>query len=58
MGIYGANGNSSRTYLHRFLARAGETVAPGERVLDAGAGRAPTASSSPTRSTRPPTSSP
>jgi SAM-dependent methyltransferase len=41
MAIYGANGNSSRTYLHRFLARAGETVAPGARVLDAGAGRAP-----------------
>jgi SAM-dependent methyltransferase len=41
MGIYGAAGNSSRTYLHRFLARAGQAVAPGERVLDAGAGRAP-----------------
>ena len=41
MAIYGAAGNSSRTYLHRFLARAGETVAPGERVLDAGSGRAP-----------------
>jgi SAM-dependent methyltransferase len=41
MAIYGADGNSSRTYLHRFLARAGETVAPGARVLDAGAGRAP-----------------
>lgn len=41
MGIYGAAGNSSRTYLHRFLARAGATVQPGERVLDAGAGRAP-----------------
>ena len=41
MAVYGAAGNSSRTYLHRFLARAGETVAPGQRVLDAGAGRAP-----------------
>jgi SAM-dependent methyltransferase len=41
MAVYGAAGNSSRTYLHRFLARAGETVAAGERVLDAGAGRAP-----------------
>ena len=41
MAIYGAAGNSSRTYLHRFLTRAGETVAPGERVLDAGSGRAP-----------------
>jgi SAM-dependent methyltransferase len=41
MAIYGANGNSSRTYLHRFLARAGQAVAAGERVLDAGAGRAP-----------------
>ena len=41
MAIYGANGNSSRTYLHRFLARAGEAVVPGARVLDAGAGRAP-----------------
>lgn len=41
MAIYGARGNSSRVYLHRFLARAGETVQPGELVLDAGAGRAP-----------------
>jgi SAM-dependent methyltransferase len=41
MAIYGARGNSSRVYLHRFLARAGETVKPGELVLDAGAGRAP-----------------
>src|SRR5215212_3077203 len=41
MAVYGAAGNSSRTYLHRFLARAGQAVAPGERVLDAGAGRAP-----------------
>jgi SAM-dependent methyltransferase len=41
MGIYGAAGNSSRTYLHRFLARAGQAVTPGERVLDAGSGRAP-----------------
>ena len=35
-----ANGNSSRAYLHDFLARAGLEVRPGERVLDAGAGRA------------------
>jgi SAM-dependent methyltransferase len=41
MAIYGARGNSSRVYLHRFLARAGEAVQPGELVLDAGAGRAP-----------------
>src|SRR4051794_28234668 len=41
MGIYSARGNSSRTYLFRFLTRAGEAVQPGERVLDAGAGRAP-----------------
>ncbi len=41
MGIYAAAGNSSRTYLHRFLERAGEAVRPGQRVLDAGAGRAP-----------------
>jgi SAM-dependent methyltransferase len=41
MGIYSARGNSSRTYLHRFLARAGQAVQPGELVLDAGAGRAP-----------------
>jgi SAM-dependent methyltransferase len=41
MGIYGARGNSSRTYLYRFLARAGDAVQPGELVLDAGAGRAP-----------------
>jgi SAM-dependent methyltransferase len=39
--IYGASGNSSRTYLHRFLARAARTVQPGQLVLDAGAGRAP-----------------
>ena len=32
--------NTSRTYLHRFLVRAGEAVAPGQLVLDAGAGRA------------------
>ena len=31
--------NSSRTYLHRFLARAARAVEPGELVLDAGAGR-------------------
>jgi SAM-dependent methyltransferase len=41
MGIYRAAGNSSRTYLHRFLVRAGETVQPGELVLDAGSGQAP-----------------
>lgn len=41
MAIYAARGNSSRVYLHRFLTRAGETVQPGELVLDAGAGRAP-----------------
>src|SRR5215217_4654536 len=41
MRIYGAAGNSSRTYLHRFLARAGATVRPGQLVLDAGSGRAP-----------------
>jgi SAM-dependent methyltransferase len=31
--------NSSRTYLHRFLARAARAVPPGALVLDAGAGR-------------------
>jgi SAM-dependent methyltransferase len=41
MGIYAAAGNSSRTYLHRFVTRAGEAVEPGQLVLDAGAGRAP-----------------
>ena len=41
MAAYGAAGNSSRTYLHRFLTRAGQTVQPGQLVLDAGAGRAP-----------------
>jgi SAM-dependent methyltransferase len=41
MGIYAAAGNSSRTYLHRFLERAGEAVQPDHLVLDAGAGRAP-----------------
>jgi SAM-dependent methyltransferase len=41
MAPYAAAGNSSRAYLHRFLARAGETVQPGQLVLDAGAGRAP-----------------
>jgi SAM-dependent methyltransferase len=41
MGIYAAAGNSSRTYLHRFLERAGDVVQPGQLVLDAGAGRAP-----------------
>jgi SAM-dependent methyltransferase len=41
MAIYGAAGNSSRTYLHRFIARAAGAVEPGDLVLDAGAGRAP-----------------
>jgi SAM-dependent methyltransferase len=41
MGVYGGTGNSSRTYLHTFLARAGRAVEPGQLVLDAGAGRAP-----------------
>jgi SAM-dependent methyltransferase len=41
MRIYGAAGNSSRTYLHRFLERAGQAVQPGQLVLDAGSGRAP-----------------
>jgi len=41
MAVYAAAGNSSRAYLHRFLARAGAEVQPGELVLDAGAGRAP-----------------
>jgi ubiquinone/menaquinone biosynthesis C-methylase UbiE len=41
MAIYGAAGNSSRVYLHRFLVRAGQEVRPGQLVLDAGAGRAP-----------------
>jgi ubiquinone/menaquinone biosynthesis C-methylase UbiE len=39
--VYGARGNSSRVYLHRFLARAGQAVEPGQLVLDAGSGRAP-----------------
>jgi SAM-dependent methyltransferase len=38
---YAARGNPSRTRLHSFLVRAGEEVAPGQLVLDAGAGRAP-----------------
>jgi SAM-dependent methyltransferase len=41
MAVYGAKGNSSRTYQHRFLKGAARAVRPGERVLDAGAGRAP-----------------
>ena len=41
MAVYAARGNSSRTYLHRFLVRAGQAVEPGQLVLDAGAGRAP-----------------
>jgi SAM-dependent methyltransferase len=41
MAIYGAAGNSSRTYLHRFLERAAGSVQPGQLVLDAGSGRAP-----------------
>jgi SAM-dependent methyltransferase len=40
-GMYAARGNSSRAYLHRFLARAAQAVQPGELVLDAGSGRAP-----------------
>ena len=35
-----ADRNSSRTYLRRFLERAAGEVEPGQRVLDAGAGRA------------------
>jgi ubiquinone/menaquinone biosynthesis C-methylase UbiE len=38
---YAARANASRTYLHEFLVRAGQEVAPGQYVLDAGAGRAP-----------------
>ena len=38
---YAARRNSSRTHLHRFLERAGQEVAAGQLVLDAGAGRAP-----------------
>jgi SAM-dependent methyltransferase len=41
MAVYGAARNSSRTYLHRFVARAAQEVQPGQLVLDAGAGRAP-----------------
>ena len=41
MAVYGAKGNSSRTYQHRFLKEAARAVQPGERVLDAGAGQAP-----------------
>jgi SAM-dependent methyltransferase len=41
MAIYSARGNSSRTYLHGFLTRAGQAVQPDQLVLDAGAGRAP-----------------
>ena len=41
MAVYGGKGNSSRVYQHRFLTRASKDVRPGERVLDAGAGRAP-----------------
>ena len=39
--VYAAGGNSSRTYLYRFLTRAGKEVQPGQFVLDAGSGRAP-----------------
>jgi SAM-dependent methyltransferase len=39
--VYAARGNSSRAYLHRFLARAGASVQSGQLVLDAGSGRAP-----------------
>jgi SAM-dependent methyltransferase len=38
---YSSRGNSSRTYLHRFLERAAREVEPDHLVLDAGAGRAP-----------------
>ena len=41
MSVYAARGNSSRVYLHRFLARAGQAVEPEQVVLDAGSGRAP-----------------
>ena len=41
MAVYGGKGNSSRVYQHRFLSGAAKVVQPGERVLDAGAGRAP-----------------
>jgi SAM-dependent methyltransferase len=41
MSVYRAAGNSSRAYLHRFLAHAAETVQAGQLVLDAGSGRAP-----------------
>lgn len=41
MAVYGAKGNSSRVYQHRFLKQAASVVQPGQRVLDAGAGRAP-----------------
>ncbi len=41
MPVYGARGNSSRVYLHRFVERAGRAVEQGQLVLDAGAGRAP-----------------
>jgi SAM-dependent methyltransferase len=41
MEPYAARGNSSRAYLHSFLARAGRAVQPGQIVLDAGAGQAP-----------------
>ena len=41
MAVYGAKGNSSRTYQHRFLKEAGRAVQRGERVLDAGSGQAP-----------------
>lgn len=40
MAPYSARHNSSRAYLHGFLARAGRAVQPGQIVLDAGAGRA------------------
>jgi SAM-dependent methyltransferase len=41
VAVYGGKGNSSRVYQHRFLTQASKVVRPGERVLDAGAGRAP-----------------
>lgn len=41
MQPYASRANSSRVYLHDFLARAGRAVQPDQFVLDAGAGRAP-----------------
>jgi SAM-dependent methyltransferase len=41
VAVYGAKGNSSRVHQHRFLKEAAAVIQPGQRVLDAGAGRAP-----------------